>query len=398
MLLLVVDGLGVGAAPDAPEAARSADTLGRVVPAAAESEYPAFAALGLFAARRRERRATATWTVPGYPGADSFAGHSALVGQRVLRAEAGTLARWRDPVAEALVDQGHRVRVAAGGALVVDGGILVYDNLETATGEAISVAGPLAVGADVLLRVGRGVRAVVRTPRVIVYGLPRATDLVSRLVTRPDGRIGLDGPAAGLYADGRRVWHLGPSADPHVGLIPALQAAGGRVAVVGKGATFLHPDLECERRAVTGAEAVIRAVEETWADRRVTLVVATVEETDLAGHAGDAPGFAAVMRRLDRWLADRMQRIGAGEALVVTGDHGNDPGLGRGHTREYLPVLGWGIGWGPGPLPGLGAVGRRISAFLGVPAESGGSAAPGGGEVLRRPGGKPGGDGAARNP
>jgi phosphopentomutase len=391
VLLLVVDGLGVGATPDAAEPSRTADTLGHVIPEGQEGRYPAWAALGLFAVRRRVTRPFATWTAPGYPGADSFAGHSALVGQRPLAVEPGVLARWRERLEKALGEAGHRLRPAPGGALVVDDRILVYDNLETAPGDALSVVGPLAAGERALLEVGRAVRHAVPTPRVIVYGLARAADWAAQVVARPDGRVGLEGPRAGLYARGRRVWHLGPPADPHAGLIPRVLQAGGRVAVVGKGAAFLHPDLTCERRPVTGVAAVLAAVEEVWADPRVTLVVATVEETDLAGHAGDAAGFAAVLRRLDRWLAGRRMRARTGEALVVTGDHGNDPALGRGHTREYLPVLGQGITWGPGPLAGLETVGRRVMAFLGV--ACGGTDAEADPAVRPRADATPGGDG-----
>jgi phosphopentomutase len=395
VLLLVIDGLGIGATPDAPENAREADTVGRVIPAAKEAAYPTFQALGLFAVRRRKPHPAATWTSPGYPGADSFAGHSALVGQRPRHVVAATLAHWRDAVARALAQEGHRVRRTKG-ALEVDDAILVYDNLEADVGQAVSVAGPLAVGEDRLKQVGKQVRALVGTPRVIVYGLPGRRLSPALLVRRADGRVGVEGPTAGLYAEGRKVWHLGPPADPRVGIIPEVLAQGGRVAVVGKGASFLHPDLHCDRRPVSGAEAVIRAVEDAWADPRTRLVVATVEETDLAGHAGDVRGFAAVMQRLDGWLRNRWERAGAAEATVITGDHGNDPALGRGHTREYLPVMGWGLDWGPEPLSGLEAVGRRLSELLGASSRRAGTSDDGK-EALRRPNEPPPGDGTARS-
>ena len=71
------------------------------------------------------------------------------------------------------------------------------------------------------------------------------------------------------------------------------------------------------------------------------LVVANVQETDLAGHQQDTARFARVLEEADAGLAGLVSLLDRpGDRLVVTADHGNDPTIGHAnHTREYVPVL-----------------------------------------------------------
>jgi phosphopentomutase len=70
------------------------------------------------------------------------------------------------------------------------------------------------------------------------------------------------------------------------------------------------------------------------------LVAATVQETDLAGHAGDASRFGALLEVVDRSLAELLMEIIEADVLIICADHGNDPFVHPGqHTREQVPLL-----------------------------------------------------------
>ena len=60
----------------------------------------------------------------------------------------------------------------------------------------------------------------------------------------------------------------------------------------------------------------------------------------LYGHRRDPEGYAEALRQTDRWLASFLPKLGSGDVLILTADHGNDPTFrGTDHTREYVPLL-----------------------------------------------------------
>ena len=62
----------------------------------------------------------------------------------------------------------------------------------------------------------------------------------------------------------------------------------------------------------------------------------------LYGHRRDPQGYAAALRQTDEWLASFLPQLGADDLLILTADHGNDPTFkGTDHTREYVPLLAY---------------------------------------------------------
>ena len=58
------------------------------------------------------------------------------------------------------------------------------------------------------------------------------------------------------------------------------------------------------------------------------------------GHRNDVAGYAGNLERFDARLATLLPRLGPGDLLVVTADHGNDPTTpSTDHSREYVPLL-----------------------------------------------------------
>lgn len=74
------------------------------------------------------------------------------------------------------------------------------------------------------------------------------------------------------------------------------------------------------------------------------------------GHRRDVPGYAAALEAFDARLPSFAQHLRSGDLAIITADHGNDPTFrGTDHTREHVPILGFGPGIRPRTL------GRRAS-------------------------------------
>lgn len=60
----------------------------------------------------------------------------------------------------------------------------------------------------------------------------------------------------------------------------------------------------------------------------------------LYGHRRDPAGYAQALQQTDAWLAGFLQTMAPDDLLILTADHGNDPTFkGTDHTREYVPLL-----------------------------------------------------------
>lgn len=60
----------------------------------------------------------------------------------------------------------------------------------------------------------------------------------------------------------------------------------------------------------------------------------------LYGHRQDPDGYARALTAFDRWLPGFLEKMGADDLVLITADHGCDPGDdSTDHTREYVPLL-----------------------------------------------------------
>ena len=59
------------------------------------------------------------------------------------------------------------------------------------------------------------------------------------------------------------------------------------------------------------------------------------------GHRRDIPGYARALNEFDAWLPELLQKLGDEDVVMITADHGCDPGYAAttDHTREYVPLL-----------------------------------------------------------
>ena len=59
------------------------------------------------------------------------------------------------------------------------------------------------------------------------------------------------------------------------------------------------------------------------------------------GHRRDIDGYAQALSEFDAWLGDFLPTLGEDDLVMITADHGCDPGYAAttDHTREYVPLL-----------------------------------------------------------
>ena len=73
------------------------------------------------------------------------------------------------------------------------------------------------------------------------------------------------------------------------------------------------------------------------------LVIANFIDFDmLYGHRRDPAGYARALEETDSFFGALLPLLAPGDLLLITADHGNDPTFrGTDHTREYVPLLAY---------------------------------------------------------
>jgi phosphopentomutase len=87
------------------------------------------------------------------------------------------------------------------------------------------------------------------------------------------------------------------------------------------------------------------------------------------GHRRDPEGMAENIRRFDERLPELLDALAEEDIMIITADHGNDPTFkGTDHTRERVPllVLGGGEPRDLGIREGFSDLGASVAAWLGV--------------------------------
>jgi phosphopentomutase len=75
----------------------------------------------------------------------------------------------------------------------------------------------------------------------------------------------------------------------------------------------------------------------------VQLIFTNLVDTDaLWGHRRNVEGYAGALREVDHYVGEIIEAMGEDDLLLISSDHGNDPTApGTDHTREYVPLLAY---------------------------------------------------------
>jgi phosphopentomutase len=212
-----------------------------------------------------------------------------------------------------------------------------------------------------------------------IFGLERLyrTCQIARELANPlnIGRV-IARPFLGTRADNfqrtanRRDYAVPP---PEPTLLDRLTAAGREVVSLGKiGDIFAHRGTG---RIVKAAGNDALFDETLKAEGKLSeggLLFANYVDFDTDyGHRRDVKGYAAALDRFDRRLPELMAALHASDLLIITADHGNDPTWrGTDHTRECVPVLAFARNIVPDTLgrrSSFADIGQTIAGYLGIP-------------------------------
>jgi phosphopentomutase len=193
---------------------------------------------------------------------------------------------------------------------------------------------------------------------------------IARVIARPF--VGEPGKFVRTYH--RRDFSQPP---PPGTVLDLLAQAGVQIVGVGK-----IPDIYDGRgmsRSVhtEGNADGLRKTEELLGDLGPSLLFVNLVDTDmLYGHRRDPVGYARAMEEIDRALPGIASALRAGDVLVITADHGNDPTFpGSDHTREKVPVLAYSPRRAQGSALGVresfADLGATVAEYFGVKAPRG---------------------------
>jgi phosphopentomutase len=187
---------------------------------------------------------------------------------------------------------------------------------------------------------------------------------VGRVIARPF--IGT--PGNFTRTSHRRDFAIEP---PSPTLCDWVQDAGGAVHAIGKiGDIFSMRGIDDVRKG-PDAELMEHLVglAENAGDNSLTFAN-FVEFDSSYGHRRDVSGYARALEWFDAQMPRVFKHLGAGDLILFTADHGNDPTWsGTDHTRERVPVVGRGVGEKAIGLIGFSDVGASVAAHLGVRAK-----------------------------
>jgi phosphopentomutase len=373
--LIVLDGVGCGAAPDAAEYGDTgSDTLGNLARAVGGLSLPRLEALGLGGTSdipgvRTVAAPRAAWgrMRPRSAGKDSTTGHWELCGLVLEQPFPTFPAGFPAAVAGEFARRTGRAVLgnrAASGTAILDelgeehrrtGAWIVYTSADSVFQVA---AHEETVPLEELYR-------ACEVARVMLVG-PHA---VSRVIARPF----TGGPGAWRRSAGRRDWSVPP---PGPTLLDRLAEAGVPRVGVGKVDDLFAGRAITSRHTATN-DAAYALIEEALASMEAGLLLANVIEFDQTwGHRNDVAGFHRGLQALDARVDRLLAPVRPGDLVIITADHGNDPTTpSTDHAREEVPLLVVGPDVRPVPLgcrATFADAGQTIAEWLGAaPLEAG---------------------------
>ncbi len=374
-VVLVADGAGCGAMPDAREYGdEGSDTIGNTSRAAGGLSLPNLGKLGLghltrvegvppdphprgFHARMAERSR----------GKDSVTGHWEMMGvvlsEPLALFPGGFPPEIVEPWVKAIGAPGVLGNRAASGTAIVE----ELGEEHQRTGKPI-----LYTSADSVFQVACHEETV---PVERLYDWCRTARRlldpwrVARVIARPF----VGGPGRYRRTYRRRDFAL---AAPRPTVLERLAEREVPVVAVGKiGDLYAHRGTGEEIHTEGNADG-LRRTEEVLGRLDGGLVFVNLVDFDmLYGHRNDPAGYARALEEMDRALPRILGRLREGDVLAVTADHGCDPTTpSTDHSREYVPLLVHAPGRGGGPL-GLretfADLGAAVAELFGVPSEAG---------------------------
>jgi len=171
----------------------------------------------------------------------------------------------------------------------------------------------------------------------IARGLLQGEHGVGRVIARP---------FAGQYPNffrtkDRKDYSLPPEGKTALDII---SNEGGQVISIGKIAEiFAQKGISRSLPAKDNAAAIAQILKVLKQDFYGLCFANLIDFDSLYGHRNDSAGYAKALNKFDAALQLIIERLQDKDILILTADHGCDPGdISTDHTREYTPMLIYG--------------------------------------------------------
>jgi len=188
---------------------------------------------------------------------------------------------------------------------------------------------------------------------------------VGRVIARPF----LGQPGSFYRTENRHDYAVPP---PRENLLPALKDEELDVVCIGKIASIYDSMGVTEELTAKNNEQSIDQTIKALNDSTRGLIFSNLVDFDmLYGHRRDTEGYAKALEHFDQRLPEIERAMRDDDVMMITADHGNDPTFrGSDHTREYAPLLVYGknarLGVNLGTRESLADIGQTIAHNFGL--------------------------------
>jgi phosphopentomutase len=371
VLVIVLDGAGIGAMPDAPEwGDAGADTFGHILESR-QVRLPNLQRYGLGNIR----------PLRGVPPLDHLRGS---YGRCALRSNGKDTTTGHWEMAGIILDRAFPTYPNGFPSSVIDKFVRetsvpgILGNVPASGTEIIKVLGEEHVktgkpivytSADSVFQIAahEGVIPLERLYEIceIARGILDGEHKVGRVIARP-----FLGEAGAFYRTENRHDYAVPP--PRENLLPALDDEDLDVVCIGKIASIYDSMGVTQDLTAKNNEQSIDQTIKALQDSTRGLIFSNLVDFDmLYGHRRDTEGYAKALEHFDSRLPEIESAMRDEDLMMITADHGNDPTFrGSDHTREYAPLLVYGKTSRPGVNLGtrdsLADIGQTIAANFGI--------------------------------
>ena len=378
ILLIVLDGAGIGAMPDAPEwGDAGSDTLGHILESRAVN-LPNLQSWGLGNVRSlrgvlpaSEPRGSFGKCALRSNGKDTTTGHWEMAG--IILEQAFPLYPHGFP--QSILDRFISETGVPGvlGNIPASGTEIIKD----LGAEHVQSGKPIVyTSGDSVFQIAaheeivplERLYEICETARRILDGEHK----VGRVIARP-----FLGETGHFYRTENRHDYAVPP--PRANLLPALKDEDLDVVCIGKIASIYDSlGVTEDLTAKNNQQSIDQTIQALGQDTHGLIFSNLVDFDMLYGHRRDTEGYAKALEHFDSSLPQIEASMGDGDLMIITADHGNDPTFpGTDHTREYAPLLVYGKTARPGVNLGtrgsLADIGQTVADNFGLKLTAGDS-------------------------